>query len=101
MNGRALLAWNLRRLRSEQGVSQEKLAHDTGIDRAYVSELEREQGNASVDLLDRLAQSLSVPLREFFVEPESGAEAPKALPSGRRAAGLSSPSSKVRRPARR
>ena len=31
------------------------VAADTGVDRAYMSELEREQGNATVDLLDRLA----------------------------------------------
>ena len=85
MNGRALLAWNLRRLRSEQGVSQERLAADSGIDRAYVSELEREQGNASVDLLDRLAEALGVPVGVFFLEPKAEAERPKPLRAGRRA----------------
>ena len=84
MDGRALLAWNLRRLRAERGVSQERLAADTGVDRAYVSELERGLGNASVDLLDRLATSLGTPLAEFFKMPEAGAEVPKSLPAGRR-----------------
>jgi transcriptional regulator with XRE-family HTH domain len=83
MSGRSLLAWNLRRLRAERGVSQERLAADSGIDRAYVSELEREQGNASLDLMDRLAAVLGVTIVEFFEEPESGAERPKSLPSGR------------------
>ena len=73
MNGRALLAWNLRRLRSERGVSQERLAADTGVDRAYVSELERGLGNASVDLLDRLAVTLGAAIGEFFIVPEDGA----------------------------
>jgi transcriptional regulator with XRE-family HTH domain len=84
MNGRALLAWNLRRLRSEKGVSQERLAADSGIDRAYVSELEREQGNATIDLLDRLASVLNVGLASFFEVPAPGVARPKALPSGRR-----------------
>jgi transcriptional regulator with XRE-family HTH domain len=84
MNGRALLAWNLRRLRSERGVSQERLAADSGIDRAYVSELEREQGNATVDLLDRLATVLNVGIADFFEVPSAGVARPRALPSGRR-----------------
>ncbi len=41
MNGRALVAWNLRRIRVEKGLSQEKFAFDTGIDRAYVGALEK------------------------------------------------------------
>lgn len=83
MNGRALLAWNLRRLRAARGVSQERLAADTGIDRAYVSEIEREQGNATVDLLDRLADLLGVGIAELFVEPAQGEERPQSLPKGR------------------
>jgi transcriptional regulator with XRE-family HTH domain len=83
MNGRALLAWNLRRLRAERGVSQERLAADTGIDRAYVSELEREQGNATVDLIDRFASVLGVEFGEFFAVPAEGAERPRPLPKGR------------------
>jgi len=84
MNGRALVAWNLRRLRTARGLSQERLAADTGVDRAYVSELERAQGNASVDLLDRLAEVLKTPLLEFFIEPQDRTRPPSALPSGRR-----------------
>jgi transcriptional regulator with XRE-family HTH domain len=84
MNGRALVAWNLRRLRTERGVSQERLAADAGVDRAYVSELEREQGNATLDLLDRLAAVLGVGIGAFFVEPGDGQDRPKSLPSGRR-----------------
>ncbi|QIH74559.1 helix-turn-helix transcriptional regulator [Brevundimonas mediterranea] len=84
MNGRALVAWNLRRLRTERGLSQERLAADTGVDRAYVSELERAQANASVDLLDRLAEVLTAPLAEFFMEPQDPENPPAALRSGRR-----------------
>jgi transcriptional regulator with XRE-family HTH domain len=85
MKGRALLAWNLRRLRVERGISQADLATDAGVDRAYVSELERKQGNATVDLLDRLASALKTNLAEFFKEPGSGEKRPKPLSGGRRA----------------
>ena len=84
MDGLALLAWNLRRLRAERGVSQERLAADSGVDRAYISELERERGNPSLPLLDRLAGTLDVRLAELFMEPPEGAERPKPLPSGRK-----------------
>jgi len=84
MNGRALVAWNLRRIRVEKGLSQERLAFDTGIDRAYVGGLERREENPTVDLLDRLAEKLDVALGEFFVEPPSGAKPPKPLKGGRR-----------------
>jgi transcriptional regulator with XRE-family HTH domain len=55
MNGRALVAWNLRRARVAAGISQERLAADAGVDRAYLGGLERETENPSVDLRDRVA----------------------------------------------
>ena len=84
MKGRALVAWNLRRIRVEKGLSQEKLAFDTGVDRAYVGGLERKEENPTVDLLDKLAERLGVPLGEFFIEPSPGAKPPKPLRAGRR-----------------
>ncbi|MDE2112934.1 MAG: helix-turn-helix transcriptional regulator [Alphaproteobacteria bacterium] len=84
MNGRALLAWNLLRLRLERGISQERLAADAQVDRAYISELENRRGNPTVDFLDKLATCLAVPLFEFFREPEPGTRRPKSLPSGRK-----------------
>ena len=41
MNGRELISWNMRRLRGEKGISQERLANESGVDRTYVSRLER------------------------------------------------------------
>jgi transcriptional regulator with XRE-family HTH domain len=84
MNGRGLVAWNLRRIRVMRGLSQEKLAFDAGVDRAYLGGLERRTENPTVDLLDRLAETLAVSLGEFFVEPSADAVPPKPLRSGRR-----------------
>lgn len=83
MKGRALLAWNLRRIRSEQLVSQERLAFDAEMDRAYVSELERERGNASVDILDKLAEALAVPIADFFKMPGKNEKKSAGLKVGR------------------
>jgi transcriptional regulator with XRE-family HTH domain len=84
MNGRALVAWNLRRLRTERGVSQERLAADAGVDRAYISELEREQGNVTVDLLDRLAGVLGVAVGEFLAASPAAGGKISPLPAGRK-----------------
>jgi transcriptional regulator with XRE-family HTH domain len=83
MNGRKLVAWNLRRLRVGQRLSQEKLAADAGVDRAYMSRLERELENPTVGLLDRLAKALSAHVSEFFIEPRAGESRPRPLPGGR------------------
>ena len=84
MKGRALVAWNLRRIRVRRGLSQERLAFDASVDRSYVGGLERREENPTVDVLDRLAKTLSVPISEFFVEPAKGSPAPKPLRGGRR-----------------
>ncbi|KNY14379.1 XRE family transcriptional regulator [Shinella sp. SUS2] len=85
MKGRALVAWNLRRLRVDRGVSQEKLAADAGVDRAYLGGLERQTENPTVDLLDKIADALSLSVSELFVVPDEGASPPKPLRSGRKA----------------
>jgi transcriptional regulator with XRE-family HTH domain len=84
MNGRALIAWNLRRIRVKRGLSQERLAYDAGVDRSYVGCLERREENPTVDVLERLAKTLGIRLSEFFKEPRKGSKAPKPLQSGRR-----------------
>ena len=78
------MAWNLRRVRVRRGLSQERLAFDAGVDRSYVGGLERREENPTVDVLDRLAQTLSITIAEFFIEPAKGSSPPKPLRSGRR-----------------
>ncbi|KQT77415.1 helix-turn-helix transcriptional regulator [Methylobacterium sp. Leaf466] len=84
MKGRALVAWNLRRVRVAQGLSQERLAADAGVDRAYLGGLERQAENPTVDLLDKVADALAVPLGELFVTPTEGDAPPEPLRGGRR-----------------
>jgi transcriptional regulator with XRE-family HTH domain len=84
MRGRALVAWNLRRIRVKRGISQERLAFDAEVDRSYVGALERQEENPTVDILDRLAKTLEVPISEFFRAPRKGAQPPAPLKGGRR-----------------
>lgn len=85
MDGRRLVAWNLRKFRVERVLSQEQLAVDAGLDRTYVSGLERGLENPTVAVLDKLAEALSIHISDFFRKPPRGEKAPKPLVSGRRA----------------
>ncbi|WP_316172331.1 MULTISPECIES: helix-turn-helix transcriptional regulator [unclassified Bradyrhizobium] len=85
MDGRRLVAWNLRRHRVDRGLSQEKLAVDAQVDRTYVSSLERGIENPTVSVLDRLAAALSIPISDLFRVPVRGERPPKPLSGGRRA----------------
>ncbi|MEO0385126.1 MAG: helix-turn-helix transcriptional regulator [Pseudomonadota bacterium] len=84
MNGRELVAWNVKRIRVEKGVSQERLAFDAGVDRSYLGGLERAVANPTVDVLQRIADTLTVPLASFFIEPRANEEEPSSLKAGRR-----------------
>lgn len=57
---RATLADNLRRLRKEQGLSQEALADNASLHRTFVGAVERRERNISLDNIGKLATALSV-----------------------------------------
>ncbi|WP_415644339.1 helix-turn-helix domain-containing protein, partial [Sphingomonas antarctica] len=46
---------------------------DSGVDRSYVGGVERGTENPSVDVLDKLATALGVPLASLFGEIDGGA----------------------------
>jgi transcriptional regulator with XRE-family HTH domain len=75
-----IVARNIRRLRLERGLSQEALAVDAGIDRTYVSRLERGLENPTVSVLEKLARALSSNIEELFRAPRA-AEAPCRSPA--------------------
>lgn len=56
----------LRDLRKRAGLSQEELAHEAGLDRTYVSGIERGVRNPSLRNIARLAGALGIHVRELF-----------------------------------
>lgn len=66
MTIREVLAANLKRYRRTKGLSQEELAHRAGIDRTYISSLERCQYAASIDVVDDLARELGVKAHDLL-----------------------------------
>ena len=55
-----LLGANVRHYRKLKGMTQEQLAVEAGMERSYVSDLERGTRNPSVMALGRLADALGV-----------------------------------------
>jgi transcriptional regulator with XRE-family HTH domain len=84
MNAQALVAHNLRKLRVKRAISQENLAVDAGIDRTYVSRLERGLENPTVHVLDKIARALDVEIVEFFNKPKLGEKFAAPLRAGRK-----------------
>jgi len=64
------IAAAIRHLRAEQGLSQERLAVLAGVDRVYASRIERALTSPSVEIIDRIAAALGLPLDVFFAEVE-------------------------------
>jgi transcriptional regulator with XRE-family HTH domain len=83
MNARELVAWNIRRIRVRRGISSETLAAEAGVDRAYVSRIERAVANPTIGILEQIAAVLEVEIAELFAVPEPDAERPMPLPGGR------------------
>ncbi len=57
---RDIVARNMRKLRAERGWSQEYLANEAGLNRTYLSAVERSEQNISIDNLYRVAEGFEV-----------------------------------------
>jgi transcriptional regulator with XRE-family HTH domain len=69
MDLRQLFATNLRRIRHQRKLSQEALAHDAGVDRAYLSRVERGVTHVGLEIIGKLSDVLKVEPAEFFRRP--------------------------------
>ncbi len=54
------LGKKIRQLRTEAGLSQEKLGEMTGLDRTYISGIERGVRNPSIKNIEKLGKALKV-----------------------------------------
>jgi transcriptional regulator with XRE-family HTH domain len=69
----AAVAHNVRATRKAAGLSQEELAHEAGVDRTYVSQVERQKRNLTISVLARLAAALKVAPAELLTPPRTKA----------------------------
>ncbi|WP_040457469.1 helix-turn-helix transcriptional regulator [Hoeflea sp. 108] len=69
MDLRHRLGLNVRRLRRDRELSQERLSLLSGLSRAYVSSVETGRRNATLDTLEILARTLGVDGWELIAVP--------------------------------
>lgn len=66
--GRRILGRNVRRLRLQRGWNQEILASAAKLQQGQISSIEAGKSNTTVDVLQRLARALGVPVAELFAD---------------------------------
>lgn len=60
------LGKRIRAIRQERGFSQEQMAMNAGLDRAYYGRIERGEANVAALNLLKIADALSATVGEFF-----------------------------------
>lgn len=63
---RAIVGQNVRRLRTERGLTQEQVAFEARIDLTYLGGIERGRRNPSLMVLVRIADALSADLGDLL-----------------------------------
>jgi transcriptional regulator with XRE-family HTH domain len=58
----------VRQARTEQSISQEELAHRAGLDRSYLSSIERGAQNPGLIAISRIAGALDLPIAHLMLE---------------------------------
>jgi transcriptional regulator with XRE-family HTH domain len=66
MDLRQVFAANLRRFRHAKGLSQEDLAYEAGVNRTYMSKLEKGGTFVGLEIIGKLAKVLDVEAAEFL-----------------------------------
>ena len=56
----------IKELRRKGGITQEKFALMTGINRSYLADIEKGNRNFGFDTLDRIVNGFGISLSEFF-----------------------------------
>ncbi|MEQ8744120.1 helix-turn-helix transcriptional regulator [Parasphingorhabdus sp.] len=68
MDWGVIIGRNVRRIRTERGLTQEQLAHDVEIDLTYLGGIERGRRNPTVAVVGRIADALAVKPGDLFEE---------------------------------
>jgi transcriptional regulator with XRE-family HTH domain len=69
MDLRQVFAANLRRIRHSRGISQEALAFEAGVNRTYMSKLEKGGSYVGLEIIGKLAAVLKVEPADFLKLP--------------------------------
>jgi len=58
--------------RARSRISQQQLAERSGVSRPTISRIERAAGDVTLDVIERLARALHVPVHALFTPPPQG-----------------------------
>lgn len=64
----AIFGQRVKNLRLQAGLSQEAFAHRCGLDRTYISGIERGVRNPTLEVIAVIAQGLSIELSALFLQ---------------------------------
>ena len=67
----SLFADNLRMIRQEKGLSQEKLAELAGLHRTFISAIECKRRNISIENIEKIAKALQIDPSLLFIKEKS------------------------------
>ncbi len=65
-NTKELLGARIKEFRKAQGMTQEQLAEQIGVEPRHISRMEGGYNAPSIDRLEKIAKALNVPMRDFF-----------------------------------
>ena len=60
------VGFNIRRIREDKGLSQEKLAALADLHRAYIGQIERGEKNIGIKNLEKIAKALKVNTKDLL-----------------------------------
>ena len=63
-----ILSANIKQLRNEKNIAQEKLGLEAGVDRTLVSKIERQVANPSLEILTKIASQLNVSVTDLLLK---------------------------------
>ena len=63
-----IFAVNVKKYRTKKNISQEKLAELTGLHRTYISAIERERRNISIENIEKISTALNIDAYLLFKE---------------------------------
>ena len=61
-----LIGQRIRNYRTQQKLSQEKLAELSGCHHTYIGQVERGEKNATLESIEKIASALNIPLAQLF-----------------------------------
>ena len=74
MNPKEIIAYNLRKLRRDAGLSQEEIATRSGLHVTYISSIENGKRNVSIENIFSIANALGVTACALVAEPDNSGD---------------------------